>query len=65
MNRLRELREDSDMTLAEVGQAIGATPTSVARYEAEKRSITAELLVKFCELYGASADYILGLTDER
>ena len=65
MNRLRELREDSDMTLAEVGEAIGATATTVGRYEAEKRAFTAELLIKFCGLYGVSADYILGLSKRR
>lgn len=60
MNRLRELREDRDLTLAEVGAAIGATPTTVARYEAEKRALTAELIHKFCDLFGVTSDYLLG-----
>lgn len=60
MNRLRELREDRDLTLADVGAAIGATATTVARYEAEKRALTAELITQFCEFYGVTADYILG-----
>ena len=62
MNRLRELREDHDLTLAAVGEVIGATATAVGRYETEKRALTAELIQKFCAFYGVTADYLLGLS---
>ena len=65
MNRLRELREDRDLTLADVGAAVGASGTAVARYEAEKRALTAGLILKFCAFYGVTADYLLGLSTWR
>lgn len=62
MNRLRMLREDHDWTLAHVGAMIGATATTVSRYETGKRALTAESIKIFCTLYGVSADYLLGFT---
>lgn len=62
MNKLRSLREDHDWTLEDVGAMIGASATTVSRYETEKRALTAETITAFCALYGVSADYLLGLS---
>lgn len=60
MNRLRELREDADMTLASVGEAMGTSAMSISYYERGERSLTDDLIDKFCELYGVTSDYLLG-----
>lgn len=60
MNRLRELREDRDLNLSDVGKAIQVTATTVSRYELGQRALTEDLINKFCNLYGVTADYLLG-----
>lgn len=63
MNRLRDLREDRDQTLSEIGLAIGVSPMAVSQYERELRALTPDLICKFCSLYGVTADYLLGIAD--
>ena len=63
MNRLRELREDSDLTLEDIGVKIGATAQAVGRYETGQRHLSDDLIMTFCSLYGVTADYLLGLSN--
>lgn len=65
MNRLRDLREDADMSQVQVGKMLGLSSVAIGRYETEQRQLTPELIAKFCALYHVSADYLLGFTDER
>jgi len=59
MNRLKELREDRDLKQSEVGQRIGVASNTISNYETEQRALTADLIHKFCDLYGVTADYLL------
>ena len=59
MNRLKDLREDRDLTQREVGTVIGVADNTIANYENEKRALTADLINKFCDFYGVTADYLL------
>lgn len=63
MNRLRELREDKDLTLEDIGAKIGATPQTVGRYETGRRHLSDDLIATFCQLYEVTADYLLGLSN--
>lgn len=63
MNRLRDLREARDMTLADVAKLIGSSSNSISNYERGNRSLTPDLINKFCDLYGVTSDYLLGLSD--
>lgn len=63
MNRLRELRENVNMTQIDVGQALGLSAAAIGRYESEKRNLTPKLIARFCEFYHVSADYLLGLDE--
>ena len=65
MNKLRELREDSDMTLAAVGAAVGTSAMSISYYERGERSLTEDFINKFCTLYGVTSDYLLGRSTWR
>lgn len=65
MNRLRDLREDADLTQVQVGKMLGLSSAAIGHYESEKRQLTPELIVKFCALYHCSADYLLGISDIR
>lgn len=64
MNRLKDLREDRDLQQADIGKAIGTTAMSISRYEREESALTAELIHKFCDFYGVTADYLLGRSNQ-
>lgn len=57
---IRDLREDIDLTQSQVAEYLGTSQTMYARYEREASELPVRHLLKLCELYGVSADYILG-----
>ena len=63
MEILRELREDSDLTQAQVAAVLGTTQQVYARYEKGINELPVRHLRALCLLYGVSADYILGLPE--
>jgi transcriptional regulator with XRE-family HTH domain len=58
---IRDLREDSDMTQQEVADFLGTSQTMYARYERGANELPIRHLIKLCELYNVSSDYILGI----
>lgn len=62
--RLRELREDHDMTQAQVAALLGTTQQVYSRYEKGVNELPIRHLVALCRHYGVSSDYVLGLTRE-
>lgn len=61
--RLRDLREDNDLTQATVAKYLHCAQNTYHQYEAGKRQIPLNLLQKLALYYHTSVDYILGLTD--
>lgn len=59
--RLKEIREDKDITQNEVAEAIGTTKQQIYAYEKGINKMSVERLKEMCLYYGVSADYILGL----
>jgi transcriptional regulator with XRE-family HTH domain len=59
---IRDLREDSDFTQEYVANYLGTSQTMYARYERGANEIPVRHIIKLCELYNVSADFILGLT---
>ena len=59
--RLRQLREDRDMTQAELAAMLGTTRKQVGKYETGRQEMTAGKLAALCRALGVSADYLLGL----
>ena len=62
--RLRDLREDHDMTQTEVAEYLGIKQPQYFRYESGMRAIQPDALKKLAVLYNTSIDYILEQTDE-
>ena len=58
---MRDLREDSDLTQEFVANYLGTSQTMYARYERGANEIPVRHIIKLCELYNVSADYLLGL----
>ena len=58
---LRDLREDRDLTQLQVAEYLGTSQTMYARYERGANELPLRHLIKLCEFYNVSADYILGI----
>ena len=63
-SRIRDLREDNDLTQQQVAEAIGITQRKYSYLETETQPLTDELLVKLADFYNTSIDYILCRTDK-
>lgn len=63
--RIRNLREDNDLTQEAVGRRINLPQRTYAYYESGGRMVPPRVLCAIANLYGVSVDYILGLTDEK
>ena len=63
--RIRELREDSDMTQKQVSDYLGMKQPQYNRYERGFRDIPTDVLIALADLYKTSTDYILGRVDQR
>ncbi|MBQ7090116.1 MAG: helix-turn-helix transcriptional regulator [Clostridia bacterium] len=63
MIRLRDLREDYDLTQAECAKIAAISKNSYIRYENGERMVPADVVIVFAKYYNVTADYILGLTD--
>lgn len=62
--RLKELREDHDLTQLQCAKIAFISKNSYIRYENGERSIPLEVAVQFAKFYNVSIDYIAGLTDD-
>lgn len=62
--RIRDTREDRDITQQAVAKVLHTTQGYYSKYELGKRALPIEHLITLCKLYDLSADYLLGLTDE-
>ncbi len=63
--RIRDLREDKDLTQTQVAKMLDMSQTGYSKYETGKNDIPTEILIALSKLYETSIDYLLGLTDEK
>lgn len=63
--RIRDLREDADLTQSEMGKAINLPQRTYAYYESGERTVPPEVLIALAKYHKTTTDYILGLTDQR
>ena len=62
--RIRDLREDADLTQKQVGEAINVPQRTYAYYESGQRMVPPQVLCALADFYNVSVDYILGRTDK-
>lgn len=62
--RLRNIREDRDLTQAEVGKVLNKSQQGYNHIEAGRAELKIDDLAKLCKFYNLSADYVIGLTNE-
>ena len=64
MYRIRDLREDNDLSQAEVAKVIRTTQQQYSKIETGKADINGEKLILLAQFYNVSTDYILGLSKD-
>lgn len=62
---IRDLREDSDKTQKEVADYLDTTQQVYSRYEKGENEIPVRHIISLCKYYNVSADYILGLSENK
>ena len=65
IKRMRDLREDHDLTQQQIASILGTSQTMYARYERGANELPIHHLLTLCEYYGVSADYLLGRSPEK
>lgn len=63
IKRIKDLREDHDLTQSDVGKGIGISQRLYSYYERGERSLPPKILIALADYYDTSVDYILGRTD--
>ncbi len=61
--RLRNLREDHDLTQEYIAKQLNVSQRTYSRYENGERAIPIEVFIKLAEFYGTSIDYLVGRTN--
>ncbi len=65
MNRLKEIREDKDLTQKEIANYLKMDQSNYSKYELEKINIPLDIIKKLADFYDTSIDYLLYRTDNR
>ena len=60
MNRIRDLRLQNHMNQADLAVLLNCTTATVSKYELEQRSLDADTICRLCDIFGCTADYLLG-----
>lgn len=63
IDKLTELREDQDIYQEQIAILLNTTQSTISKYELRKSKYQIEDIVKLCQFYNVSADWLLGLPD--
>lgn len=63
--RIKDLREDNDLTQTQVADYLHIKQNTYSQYETGKRQIPLDCLIALAKLYKTSTDYLLGLSDKK
>lgn len=65
LKRMKDLREDHDLTQETLAQILNITQRSYSHYENGDRNIPIEILIKLADYYQTSVDYLIGRTHKK
>ena len=63
MNRIKLLRTSAGMSQAQLGAAVGCVGQTISKLETESRQLDPATIFALCDLFGCTADYLLGRSD--
>ena len=62
---IRELREDADLSQADMAKILNCSQVTYSYYEIGKRDIPTKILINLAKYHNCSVDYLLGLTNQK
>ena len=62
--RLKELREDRDLTQSQIAKYLNMSQTGYSKYETGENDVPTKILIELAKFYNVSVDYLLGVTDD-
>ena len=62
--RIRDLREDKDLSQTKIAKFLNMSQTGYSKYEVVTNDIPTKILIQLANFYNTSVDYLLGITDE-
>ena len=65
IQRIRDLREDNDLTQQQVADKLFITRSAYSNYENGSRAFPLDILSKLADIYGTSVDYLIGRTNTK
>lgn len=65
MNRIRDLREDLDLRQIDVADKTGIDQKTLSNYETGKTNPDSYAIIKLCDFFNVSADYLIGRVDDK
>lgn len=63
--RIRDLREDKDISQTKLAHILGMSQTGYSKYETGENDVPTNILIKLARYHETSVDYILGLTNQK
>ena len=60
MNRIKELRQQKGWNQVDLADRLKVGKNTISRYESEKRQLDPDTILRLCDLFGVTADYLLG-----
>ena len=63
--RIRDLREDRDLTQKQMAEILGMPQTGYSKFETGENDIPTQILIKLADFYNTSVDYLLGRSEMR
>lgn len=63
--RIRNLREDKDISQTKLAHILGMSQTGYSKYETGENDVPTNILIKLARYHETSVDYLLGLTDQK
>lgn len=63
--RIRDLREDNDLTQKKMGEILSCSQRVYSNYERGELDIPTEILIKLADFHKVSVDYLLNRTDKK
>ena len=63
--RIKDLREDHDLTQEAISKQLNISQRSYSHFETGTRGIPTEILIKLADIYSVSLDYLVGRTDKK
>ena len=65
ITRIKDLREDNDLTQSQISKILDISQVAYSYYELNRRNIPIEVLIKLADYYNTSVDYLLYRTEEK